>query len=507
MSQKKQEGVTLVALVITIAVILIIVGTSVGTILSKQGLLRSAKEAQQVQQNYSEKEEQKTNDLIDSVGSSEIGINAISLEDNANSPKLKEGMIPVKWQNGSWVVTDSGDENWYNYNGKQWANIMLTDGLVVEGITDAKMATLQEMKGKKVTTVGSMFVWIPRYAYKITENYHKGGDSISGKVDICFLKEATNTSVEEGKNIVEYNAGTTQNYTVFPDGYVVHPAFQYEQSVTGLWVAKFEASHTECTASENTGSIDTNVTTKTLQVKPGVTSWRNIQIGTSYSVCLNYLPTLNSHLMKNTEWGAVAYLSQSVYGKNSKIWINNSGSYITGSAGNTAVSSQNTGVDTNYTSQQGIQASSTGNVTGVYDMAGGAWEYTASYLENGYIKEPGTDGAVSNNNRYSYGDVLIKGANKAKFNYIVANTDDATNNYRANKEKYGDAIYETSNNSISNWDDGWNAEFSQFLSVDTPFMMRGGDYGSSSLAGLYAFRGNSGEPATNCSFRPVLVVL
>ena len=76
-----------------------------------------------------------------------------------------------------------------------------------------------------------------------------------------------------------------------------------------------------------------------------------------------------------------------------------------------------------------------------------------------------------------------------------------------NKEKYGDAIYETSNNSISNWDDGWNAEFSQFLSVDTPFMMRGGDYGSSSLAGLYAFRGNSGEPATNCSFRPVLVVL
>lgn len=507
MNLKKQKGVTLLALVITIAVILIIVGTSVGTAISKQGLLKSAQEAQEVQQNQAQKEEQKTNDLIDSVGTSGTGISDISLEDNANSPKLKEGMIPVKWQNGSWVVTDSSDENWYHYGAKQWANIMLTDGLAVEEITDATTATIQEMKGKKVTSVGSMFVWIPRYAYKITQNYHKGGDSISGKVDICFLKEATNNPAEEGKTIVEYNAGTTQNYTSFPDGYVVHPAFQYEQNVTGLWVAKFEASHTECTTEENTGSENTNVTTKNLQVKPGVTSWRNIQIGTSYSVCLNYQPTLNSHLMKNTEWGAVAYLSQSDYGKNSKIWTNNSGSYITGSAGNTATSSQNINVDTNYASAQGMQASSTGNVTGIYDMAGGAWEYTASYLENDYVKESETDGTISNNSGYTYGDVLIKGANKAKFNYIVASTDDATNNYGANKEKYGDAIYEVSSNSISNWDDSWNAEFSQFPSTETPFMVRGGAYDSASLAGFYAFKGMSGEPATNCSFRPVLVVL
>ena len=507
MNFKKQEGITLTILVITIFIILLIVGTSVGTLVSRKGLLKSAREAQKVQRNVAAKEEQKTNGLIDSVGSSEIGINAIGLEENVNGPKLKEGMIPVKWQDGSWVVTDSSDTNWYNYDAKQWANIMLTDGLSVEGISDATTATIREMKGKKVTSVGSMFVWIPRYAYKITTNYHKGGDSITGTVDICFLKEATNNPIKDGPAIVEYNAETTQNYTSFPNGYVVHPAFQYEQSVTGIWVAKFEASHTGCTTAENTGSENTNVITKTLQVKPGVTSWRNIQIGTSYSVCLEYQPILNSHLMKNTEWGAVAYLSQSVYGKNSEIWINNSGSYITGSAGNTATASQNAGVDNNYASAQGMQASSTGNVTGIYDMAGGAWEYTASYLENGYVKELGTDGAISNNNRYAYGDVLIKGANKTKFNYAVASSDDATSNYGANKDKYGDAIYEVSSNSISNWDDSWNAEFSQFPSTQMPFMIRGGDYGSSSLAGPYALNANSGEPATNCSFRPVLVVL
>lgn len=507
MNLKKQEGVTLMILVISILIILLIVGASVGTALSRQGLLKSSQEAQNAQKSYSEKEEKKTNDLIDSVGEQGINATNYSLRPSANSPKLKAGMIPVKWDGSSWIVTDSSDEEWYDYDSKQWANIMLTDGLAVEGIQDAQTATLQEMKGKKVTTVGSMFVWIPRYAYQITENYHKGGDSITGTVDICFLKEATNNPVREGTTIVEYNETTTNNYTTFPNGYVVHPAFQYEQNVTGLWVAKFEASHTGCTNQENTGSTDTNVTTKTLQVKPGVTSWRNIQIGTSYSVCLNYQPTLNSHLMKNNEWGAVAYLSQSVYGKNSEVWINNSGSYITGSAGNAVASSQNTGVDTNYTSEQGVQASSTGNVTGIYDMAGGAWEYVASYVENGYVKELGADGAISNNNRYTYGDVLIKGANKTKFNYAVASTDNATNNYGVNKNKYGDAIYEVSSNSVSNWDDSWNAEFSQFPSADMPFMIRGGAYDNASLAGTYAFNVNGGEPATNCSFRPVLVVL
>ncbi len=507
MNLKKQEGITLMVLVITILIILMIVGASVGTALSKQGLLKSSQEAQNAQKSYADKEEQKTNDLIDSVGNSEIGINSIGLEEEVNSPKLKSGMIPVKWKEDSWVVTDSSDDNWYNYENKQWANIMLTDGLVVEGIQDAKTATLQEMKNKRVTSVGSMFVWIPRYAYKITENYHKGGDSITGKVEICFLKEATNEPAKEGITIVEYNEVTTNNYTSFPNGYVVHPAFQYEQNATGIWVAKFEASHTGCSNQESTGSTDTNVTTKTLQVKPEVTSWRNIQIGTSYSVCLNYMPTLNSHLMKNTEWGAVTYLSQSVYGKNSKVWINNSGSYITGSAGNSESASQNIGTNINYTSEQGIKASSTGNVTGIYDLVGGAWEYTASYIENGYVKESGTEGAISSNNRYNYGDVLIKGANKTKYSYVVAGTDNATNNYGVNKDKYGDAIYEVSSNSISNWDDAWNAEFSQFPSTDTPFMIRGGAYGSGTLAGIYAFQSNNGMPSTDCGFRPVLVVL
>lgn len=30
-----------------------------------------------------------------------------------------------------------------------------------------------------------------------------------------------------------------------------------------------------------------------------------------------------------------------------------------------------------------MQASTTGNITGIYDMSGCAWEYTAAYINNG----------------------------------------------------------------------------------------------------------------------------
>ena len=61
----------------------------------------------------------------------------------------------------------------------------------------------------------------------------------------------------------------------------------------------------------------------TIKIQPGVSSWRSITISNIYTVCKNYNSALNSHMMKNDEWGAVAYLSKSKYGKqNEEVWIN-----------------------------------------------------------------------------------------------------------------------------------------------------------------------------------------
>ena len=196
--------------------------------------------------------------------------------------------------------------------------------------------------------------------------------------------------------------------------------------------------------------------------------------------------------MKNDEWGAVAYLSKSKYGKqNEEVWINNSSSYITGSAGNSASASGNTGTTTDYTSTQGVKASTTGTVYGVYDMSGGAWEYVAAYVNNG------------NSSLTSYGSSLVNGDAKTKNVYSKASTDNATNNYNANSSKYGDAVYETSTSGSGST--SWYGDYSDFPNAGGPFFQRGGHYTGGTDEGVFFFYNYYGGTSSYLSFRPVLV--
>ena len=200
-------------------------------------------------------------------------------------------------------------------------------------------------------------------------------------------------------------------------------------------------------------------------------------------------------MMKNDEWGAVAYLSKSKYGKqNEEVWINNSGSYITGSAGNSASASGNTGTTTDYTSTQGVKASTTGTVYGVYDMSGGAWEYVAGYVNNG------------NGNLTSYGSSLVNGDAKTKNVYSKGSSDNATDNYNANSSKYGDAVYETSANGNTG-NGSWYGDCPYFPNTGGPFFIRGGGYDDGTVAGVFFFNVSNGGSDSSYSFRPVLVAL
>jgi len=204
--------------------------------------------------------------------------------------------------------------------------------------------------------------------------------------------------------------------------------------------------------------------------------------------------TLNSHMMKNDEWGAVAYLSKSKYGKETEeVWINNSSSYITGSAGNSASASQDVGTTNDYTSTQGVKASTTGTVYGVYDMSGGAHEYVAAYV-NG-----------ENNRLIIYGKALINGETKTKNVYEKASRDYYEDNYNANSSKYGDAVYEVSKS--GGYYSSWYGDYSHFPDFYGYFFERGSGYSRGAYAGVLAFHYSSGGSTNRYSFRPVLAVL
>ena len=490
----KQNGITLIALVVTIVVLLILAGITISLVFSDNGIIAKAREAANKTNEAIINEQTQMNELADYMGNM---LNTIGGENTpeeptlpsdgtyseskgVNTPDLADGQLtPIKWDSNTndWVETTGSDPDWYDYSAKKWANAKTSDG--------------------------SMWVWIPRYAYSITSGYHT---STAGTIEVEFMK-GTSKEGSTDKSIVEYNSDTTLNYTQFPNGYVIHPAFNYGEEVSGLWVAKFEASHTGCTTDVSTGETNTDSTSLTLQVKPGVTSWRNITIGNAYTVCLEYdsktlgNANLNSHMMRNDEWGAVAYLSKSEYGKETEeVWINNSSSYITGSAGNSASAAADEGTTSDYTSTQGVEASTTGNVYGVYDMSGGAWERVAAYVDNG------------NPNLTTYGNSLYTSTDaKTKNVYTAGSGDTRLANYNSNASKYGDAVYETSSGTYNSSGDAnnqsWYGDYSYFPYSGIPFFNRGGYYSNTAFAGVFYFGGGNGSAYGDNSFRPVLVII
>ena len=100
--------------------------------------------------------------------------------------------------------------------------------------------------------------------------------------------------------------------------------------------------------------------------------------GTDYT----YTSYMHSHLVKNSEWGAVAYLTQSSYGRNgNRIDDNNSTNFYTGNGGGGVggeVTSAN-GITNAYNTKTGAKASTTGNVYGIYDMSGGSEDLVAVF--------------------------------------------------------------------------------------------------------------------------------
>lgn len=429
--------------------------------------------------------------VVDSIGNtSQIQTMNITL---VNSPKLSQGMVPVIWDNEhqAWKVTDANNGTWYDYeeqtttteNGgtARWANVMLEDDLE----TDAN---------GYVTTMGSMFVWIPRYTYNIKSGWHT---STAGEIDVKFLK-GTSSVPTDNKNItITVNSG--QGNWLIPQAFVNgNGGIGWDKELTGFWAGKFESS------SENglQGSSGNRI-----KIIPDVNSWRSITVSTIFTHCramstTNYATygfissaEVDTHMMKNIEWGAVAYLANSKYGRNgTQVTVNNNRDYMTGYGGNTISSSDaaNTGIAENqWTGEKGKLASTTGNIYGVYDLSGGAWEYVAGYVNNANIN---SSGLCTN---------LVNAENKYKDVYQIGTTDTGPNNYNANASRYGDAVYETSTDVEPN--NSWNLDYLGFPETGSAMFIRGGYYFSGGLAGIFATSRLTGFANTPYGFRPVLV--
>ncbi len=434
---------------------------------------------------------------------------------NANAPELAEGMIPVVYDgvNETWMVADT-EKGWYNYGDQIWATAVTVNNTgysTAEVETDYRSAPA----GTEIpmSAINSMWVWIPRYKYRIPSDIGSSSNVTSPpEIDVVF-ESGTSTT---GDSLTECPIDAIDCYYTHPafrDGSKVYKTTAYDQGgwdkeLTGIWVGKFETG----------GSVSTPL------IKPDIQSLRNQTVYNQFVTSLKFAGgTLNgstvtfsgnstygltsstdTHMMKNTEWGAVAYLSQSKYGKmgnpnysgaNKEIYKNNSSSYYTGrsSGGVTTNMTYGTcsyiGKACSASTCTGIQnilsgtgASTTGTVYGIYDMSGGAYDRTMG----NWAGTVGSSGFTTSN--------FPGGSSGSK--YYDKYTGTSGSSITLAKSIKGDATYETMK---------WYSDYSYFPYASSPWFNRGNYYGNTSYAGVFSFNNNSGASSSYSGFRVALI--
>ena len=412
---------------------------------------------------------------------------------NETDPVLKDNLVPVTIDADGTVKKADIYTEWYNYENKEWANaIILKD----------ETATYSENEIIPETAIESYFVWIPRYKYQIfDEGNYTGLTAIENKVQTI--------------NVVFENKDTTSSNGTTKDSWLTHPAFT-SFDTNGFWVGKFETGYDGATTT--TAAQINSVDISKIIIKPNVYSWRNITVGNMFKNSYDYQRSLDSHMIKNTEWGAVAYLQHSAYGSQASVRINNNEAYITGYASTTEPTlgyngtsidgnrheSTSLGVDGTYTvnylnANSGV-ASTTGNKTGIYDMSGGAWEYVMGYT-TGASTVGGSSGITSlypnffSDSTYTkYWDKYTATSN-TNYNYRILG--DATGElgpFQGEKDPDG-----TTRNKSS-----WYDERATFVYNSNSWFMRSGAWNEGSGAGIFNFIYNTGAMTTGRTYRIVL---
>ena len=397
---------------------------------------------------------------------------------NGTDPVIKENLVPVTIADNGEVTYANTQKKWYSYENKKWANAVILN----EGVTYNVGDIIQE------SDIESYFVWIPRYRYQIFDegNYTT---YIESKPTESIAKEI---QIEFESNSIEPSTGSKVNE------WLTHPAFT-NFDVNGFWVGKFETGY-EGATSIDTAQVNAIDSSKVI-VKPNVYSWRSSTVSNMFKTAYDYERNLDSHMMKNTEWGAVAYLSHSKYGINTEVRINNNSNFLTGYSAvdetDQSIYPGEYGTDSSktlpYNISTGYKASTTGNITGIYDMSGGAWEYVGAYMPS---SNDASGFSASELTTYSkYLDLYPNNTTVTSWNNRILG--DATG-------EMGPFYYYADEDSKKRNHNSWYKNDSNFVESINPWFARGGAYNHGIIAGQFFFGRNTGDGYINAAFRLVL---
>ena len=354
--KKQVRGITLVALVVTIIVLLILAGVAISLSLREDGIFKRAKEGAEIYQNASENEKIELDKVVNYIDDYNNGNNK---EDEEEEEKLSEveeaiknGTVykenttiydeynnPVKVPQGFKIATDSGKN--------------VTEGVVIE-----------DVEAGDNNTKGNQYVWIPIGNVK----YNTSGATKT--INFGRYEFETNSagvmkqSADNYTSVVEIDVGDNYNYKEVTSGANNTVAKNLGDFITksktagGYYIGRYEA-----------GKVSGN--TNTFNIKKGQTVY-------------NY----------NITQPEAAELAQNLYSSNNNFESDLINSYVWDTA---IVFIQTFSGDTDYSKQIPLQTSltTTGNAhdssnnydvrCNIYDMAGNVREWSTETYTSSII--------------------------------------------------------------------------------------------------------------------------
>ena len=503
----------------------------------------------------------------------------VDLDNNMIPVKYTGNTTAPKWEsltdqqiglNGG--LPDDQIGQWYDYNSKQWANAVT--------VKDPNKYKNQNKVVDENDVLG-YFVYIPRYAYEVmrpnatdkvvTDDDYKLPDNTSIKHPGFMINfenkynlfktpgDSTSCSSISGSTLTTKDYRTqcakdlgysrlnpeTDSAKANKTTWATHPAFRWQytkaingidktQDLNGFWVGKYETtgSNTAPTVKPNSRHIGRALTdhigtyydiAKSLGQKDNYNPYGN---NTAIPQNSHHLSNYSSHMLKNTEWGVITYLSSSTYGAglnkvniNGNLSIDKDGNneYSTGITGCGPQSETSTsaykGCNT-YNTNLGQLASTTNNPTGIYDMFGGAGEYTMASLTDSPNQTESNVYPVTNPIKPPYVDLYRTAQAGGKFGvkpaWSTSNDEYSYNNDVCTWETCGgQALHETKLEqsvdivSLTSWGKS-NGRFPKNL-YDR-WMSRGDEYYDNGrfISGLFYSNPDAGSASVSSSFRTAI---
>lgn len=398
------------------------------------------------------------------IGMSYVNVDLNYDHSGANPPSLPNNMIPVYYEAGDnpseegvWKKADvnNTDSNyiWYDYDNFMWANAVTVS-------EDNRSTYINALPGTEILSsdINAFFVWIPKYKYYIISG--DGNTSYERLINVNFLNRndvssvGTVTCIESISNDMDKHLyseicqdstyGSIQNNlsTYF------HPSFLEDDD--GFWIGKFANSNTsnytiKANSTTTTGNDILISSVREMINVNNIYGFRQNSHATYDGKTWDYLngnEDLNAHPITSMEWGAVAILANSAYGKsgNSLYYTdnvkgftriyNNTDSNYTGRSTNyttssTTITNSSTAnaywydlTDLTHTKNsitypigyRGAGASTTGTIYGVYDMAGGNQTFVMGIVMN---EDGTTPYAISSDYYTAYSYIPYRGKIKS----------------------------------------------------------------------------------------------